>query len=212
MAKKNESAAAAVNAENEMFENANIGDVSEADIAALGFEEVDPLKGLDAAYSAGQPGFEAGTTKLGIFKGTKTCISTFAKKPRWKLVEGEKKGPAARVQKKLHIFQAVTVGGEILKKTYGLWHAGVLSAMLEKVAPEQTLAVTYLGLAEKPFKEGDNAPHVFKLRGKDLEVTMESLTGQVDTQEDDIDLTPEQIASLQAARAAHNGQGVAARV
>lgn len=152
-----------------------VGNVDDRLLEKLGLTVVDPLKGLDATYNAGQDGFEAGTTKLGIFKGTKRCITTRAKKARWKLVEGESEGPAARVYRKLHIFQAVGADGEVLPKFYGLWQAGMLTSALERIKPNQLLAVTYLGQDTVPLKAKDTPPHLFRIQGKNIDVQMQDL-------------------------------------
>lgn len=173
--------------------NMQLGNVDESALASLQFEEVDPLKGLDATFNAGQDGFLAGTTKLGIFKGTKICTSTKAKKPRWHLCEGQDpKNSGAKVQRKLHIFQATTPSGEILKAHFGLWGAGSLSAALDRVGKEQLLAVTYLGKADKPFRQGDAPPHLFKIRGRGIEIKMSDLADiEGDVQgEEDLPVTP----------------------
>jgi hypothetical protein len=205
MAKKPQGINQGFEAEENINANLLIGNVDESALAALDFAEVNPLQGLDAAYSAGQAGFEAGVTKLGIFMGTKICVSTKEKKPRWKAVEGK----PGKVMKKLHMFQAVTAGGELLKSYYGLWHTGGLTAMLERVKRNQLIAITYVGLADKPFREGDSLPHVFKLRGKGLEVKMTDLTEVEDDygSEEATPLTPEQIASLQRTRDTFNQGG-----
>lgn len=185
--------------------NLQIGNVDETALSSLDFTEVDPLKGLDAAYSAGQPGFEKGVTKLGIFKGTKLCVSTKEKKPRWKDHPTQK----GKVCKKLHIFQAATPTGEVLKIHFGLWHTGALTAMLDRVKKEQLVGITYLGQAEKPFREGDTLPHIFKLRGKGLEVKMTDLADVESDDGDEVPMTAEEIASLQRVRDATNNRGTA---
>lgn len=155
----------------EPIEDLTVGDYNEADLAKFGFNEVDPMKGLDAIYNAGQEGFEEGQTKLGLYKGTKLCISTKAKKPNWKAVEGQ----PGKVSRKLHVFQAAKPDGELLPKTFGIWSAGVLTSMLERIRPNQVIAVTYLGVAEEAYKEGQTAPHLFRLRGNNLDMTMADL-------------------------------------
>jgi hypothetical protein len=149
-----------------------LGNINLEDLTGLGFEEVDPLKGIDAAYNAGQEGFLAGTTKLGYFEGTKLCVSTEDKKPNWKPhPELEDK-----VCRKLHIFRSVNPkDGELLKTYFGIWSAGCLDAMLKRIKTQQTIAVTYEGQAEKAFKKNQTPPHVFKLRGKGLEMKITDL-------------------------------------
>jgi hypothetical protein len=186
-------------------ENLGVGNVDEAALASMHFDEVDPLKGLDAAYSAGQPGFEKGVTKLGIYKGTKLCVSTKEKKPRWKALDGK----PGKVCKKLHIFQCATTGGEVLKTFFGLWHTGTLTAALQRIKRESLIAVTYLGQSDKPFREGDTPPHMFKIRGKGIEVKMTDLADIEPDMDDDTPLTPEQAASLQRTRDAINNRNAA---
>ncbi len=149
--------------------NVDLGNVDVSQLAALGFDEVDPLKGLDAAYNAGQEGFLPGVTKLGLYLGTKTCVSTKEKKPNWKdhpEIEG-------KVIRRLHHFQVAKVDGEVTKQTYGIWSAGCLDAMLRRIRPQTVLAITYIGQADKAFKQGQTPPHMFTLRGKgiDLKIT-----------------------------------------
>lgn len=164
-----------------------VGNVDDSALAKLGLTVVDPLKGLDATYNAGQEGFDAGTTKFGKFKGTKRCITLRSKKPRWKLVEGEKEGPAARVYRKLHIFQVVKTDGELLPVFFGLWQAGMLTAALDSIKPNQLLAVTYLGQDTKPLKTGDTPPHLFRIQGKDIDVQLKDLADIESDIEDNIE-------------------------
>lgn len=152
--------------------NLNLGTINLDDLTGLGFEEVDPLKGIDAAYNAGQEGFLAGTTKLGYFEGTKLCVSTEDKKPNWKQHPDQE----GKVCRKLHIFRSVNPkDGELLKTYYGIWSAGCLDAMLKRIKKQQTIAVTYEGIAEKAYKKNQTPPHVFKLRGKGLEMRITDL-------------------------------------
>jgi hypothetical protein len=161
-----------LNQDSKITENTlTLGDVNLDDLTSLGFEEVDPLKGIDAAYNAGQEGFLPGTTKLGYFEGTKLCVSTPEKKPNWK----EHPTLEDKVCRGLHIFRSVGRDGEMLKTYFGIWSAGALDAMLKRIRPHQILAITYEGLADKPFKKGQSNPHVFKLRGRGLEIRMSDL-------------------------------------
>jgi hypothetical protein len=152
--------------------NLALGNVNLDDLSSMGFEEVDPLKGIDAAFNAGQEGFLAGTTKIGQYEGTKLCVSTAEKKPNWKdhpEIEG-------KVCRKLHIFRSFDVKtGELGKTYFGLWSAGCLDAMLKRIKPGQVLAITYEGRAEKAFKKNQTPPHMFKIRGKGLEMKITDL-------------------------------------
>lgn len=167
-------------------ETVSLGDVSLDALASLGFEEVDPLKGIDAAYNAGQHGFLEGTTKLGYFEGTKLCVSTEEKKPNWAQHPDKNLREQGKVVRQLHIFRSVRPDGELLNTYFGLWSAGALDAMLKRIKPHQILAITYEGLAEKPFKPGQSRPHSFKLRGRGLEIRMSDLADIVS----DDELTP----------------------
>jgi hypothetical protein len=190
-------------------ENLSVGNVDAATLDAFQFDEVNPLQGLDAAYSAGQPGFEKGVTKLGIFKGTKLCVSTKEKKPRWKIHPNAELAKAGKVCKKLHLFEAVDSKGQKTKGTYGLWHTGALTAMLERVKRDQLVAITYEGQAAEPYRKGDTPPHVFKLRGKGLEMKMTDLT-DIEDDNDDAPLSPEDSARLEATRQKFNAGGQSA--
>lgn len=168
----------------------NLGDVSADQLKGLGFDEIDPLKGLDAAYNAGQEGFLEGTTKLGQYLGTKLCVSTAEKKPTWR----EHPELEGKVCRRLHHFRVVTPSGEVLPKTFGIWSAGVLDAMLKRIDRGAVLAITYEGKADKAFKKGQTPPHLFKLRGKGIELRMTDL----DAFESDDGETAEPTAPAQA--------------
>jgi hypothetical protein len=189
-------------ADQESVADVNLGSVDAAALAALGFEEVDPMKGLDEVFNAGQEGFEKGVTKLGIFKGTKLCVSTKEKKHNWKAHPNPELAAKGKVVRKLYIFQVMTAGGEILKKYYGIWHAGTLGALLRRVTVGQPLAITYTGLGE-PFKIGQAKPHTFKVLGKGLELSVSDLDDIEES--DDRELTDAELAGL--ARMREGAQG-----
>lgn len=154
----------------------DIGDFNLADLAKAGFNETDVMRDLAIIYNAGQPGFEQGKTKLGIYLGTKTAVSSEGKKEFWKPVPGE----PGKVYREIHIFQACRPDGEMLNKLFGIWNQGVLGQQLKRIVPNQMVAVTYLGLADKPFKEDQNPHHLFRIDGKNLELRpdLSTLPGQ----------------------------------
>lgn len=177
MARKNQEAQGTENTGDAKVDQKTLtlGDVSADDLAGLGFDEIDPLKGIDAAYNAGQEGFLAGTTKLGQYIGTKMCVSTVEKKPTWKAHPDQELRDRGKVVRLLHHFRVVRPNGEVLPQVFGLWSAGCLDAMLKRIPVNSVLAVTYEGKAERAFKPGQTPPHIFKLRGKGIEMRITDL-------------------------------------
>jgi|WetSurMetagenome_2_1015567.scaffolds.fasta_scaffold06944_2 hypothetical protein len=155
----------------EDMEDLTVGNYDVSELDKLGFGEVDPLKGLDAVYNAGQEGFEKGVTKLGQYVGDKLCVSTKEKKPNWK-AHPTLQGKVTRL---LHNFIVARPNGELLEKSYGIWAAGTLTAMLKRVKRGQIIAITYDGVSDESFKPNQAPPHMFTIRGKDLVLTMDKL-------------------------------------
>lgn len=177
----------------EDMEDLTIGNFDVSQLEDLGFNEIDPLKGLDAVYNAGQEGFEKGITKFGAYLGDKLCVSVKEKKSNWK-VHPTLPGKVCRL---LHQFVVAKPNGELLDSSYGIWSAGVLSAMLKRVKRGQLVAITYEGLADESYKEGQSKPHMFTIRGKNLVLTM----GDLDIVEEGVNSGLTQSSTVQEAQA-----------
>jgi hypothetical protein len=162
----------------------NLGDINADELAKMGLDEVDPLRGIDAAYNAGQDGFLAGTTKVGEYLGTKLCVSTKEKHSTWKLHPDPEMARRDKVVRHLHHFRVVGKDGEIGRSVFGIWSAGCLDAVLKRVPRNSLLAITYEGLSEKPLKAGQSAPHLFKVRGRGIEYKITDLDAYDDNGQD----------------------------
>lgn len=67
-----------------------------------------------------------------------------------------KKDRDGKKYRDLHVLEDVNS-----KALFGIWSVGILGNFFEQVPPNAPVKLTYKGLGDKPFKEGDNAPHTF---------------------------------------------------
>jgi len=74
-----------------------------------------------------------------------------------KFKAGKKDPITGKKYRDLHVLE------DMSKKTlFGIWSVGILGNFFEQVPPNAPVKLIYKGLGDKPFKEGDNAPHTFE--------------------------------------------------
>lgn len=115
-------------------------------------QEIDPLEQIPC-FIPNKAGFEDGQTLSGRFLGTKRVFSD-------KFTAG-KRDEEGRMYRDLHTFMNTKV-----QKKFGIWSVGTLSMVLSRVLPGEMLRITYTGLADKPLKVGQSAPHTFKFEAR----------------------------------------------
>lgn len=73
-----------------------------------------------------------------------------------KFTAGKKDPVTKKKYRDLHVLEAKDT------KLFGIWSVGVLGNFFTQVPANAPVRIEYAGIGDKPFKEGDNAPHTFK--------------------------------------------------
>jgi hypothetical protein len=110
-------------------------------------------------FQPGKPGFEVGKTLAGFYLGTRRIYSSKFRNPKIEKGTGLK-------YKDRHFFKHPKAG------PFGIWAVGTTAPIFSRIPTKEPkfIAMTYLGLAEKPFKEGQSRPHMFTFKGDGISI------------------------------------------
>lgn len=138
---------------------------------ASDLKEVNVLGSMPTFVPA-QEGYTEGMLKAGVYKGTKRVYSDKFSNP--------KKDLDGRKYRDLHVFEHPKAG------MFGIWSVGILGFVMSRIPKGSFISIKYTGLASEALKKGNNPPHTFEFKGKDLVIDTNEYLGDEDTDADEI--------------------------